>query len=130
MPLASSPRTCECSQAGKRPLIEDQLRPRLEGLTDEEYLWEPVADTWSLRAKGDSVAPVQGGAGDLVIEFAFPVPDPAPVTTIAWRLEHVVVGCFGARTHSPGPRCPWRGDERNRYGSLPGREGSGLVGRS
>ena len=79
---------------------DNQLRPRLEGLTDEEYLWEPVPGCWSLRPKGESVAPVQAGEGDIVIEFAFPEPDPAPVTTIAWRLGHVVVGCFGARTHS------------------------------
>jgi hypothetical protein len=25
------------------------LRPRLEGLTDEEYFWEPVEGCWSLR---------------------------------------------------------------------------------
>jgi len=61
-----------------------QLRPRLEGLTDEEYLWEPVPGCWSVRE----------GA----IDWAWPAPDPAPVTTIAWRLVHVVVGCFGART--------------------------------
>ena len=30
--------------------------------------------------------------GDLVIDFEFPEPVPAPVTTIAWRLGHVIVG--------------------------------------
>ena len=79
---------------------DNQLRPRLEGLTDEEYLWEPVPGCWSLRPKGESVAPVQAGEGDIVIEFAFPEPDPAPVTTIAWRLGHVVVGVIGVRAHS------------------------------
>jgi hypothetical protein len=68
-----------------------QLRPRLEGLTDEEYLWEPAPDSWSVR--------------DGVIDWAWPAPSPAPVTTIAWRLVHLVVGCFGVRTatHFGGP---------------------------
>lgn len=82
-----------------------QLRPRLEGLTDDEYLWEPVADCWSVRPRGSSTAPVQGGAGEVTIDFAFPEPDPAPLTTIAWRLAHVIVGCLAMRnaSHFGGP---------------------------
>lgn len=82
-----------------------QLRPRLEGLTDEEYFWEPVADAWSLRPRGSSAAPVHGGSGDYTIDFAFPEPEPAPVTTIAWRLGHVIVGCLAVRNaaHFDGP---------------------------
>lgn len=57
-----------------------QLRPRLEGLTDEEYFWEPVPGMWTVR-------PVDGR---FVSDFAVPPPEPAPVTTIAWRLGHVV----------------------------------------
>jgi hypothetical protein len=30
----------------------NQLRPRLDGLTDEEYLWEPAPGAWSLRPRG------------------------------------------------------------------------------
>ena len=26
-----------------------QLRPRFDGLTDDEYFWEPVQGCWSLR---------------------------------------------------------------------------------
>ena len=70
-----------------------QLRPRLDGLTDAEYLWEPVPGCWSVRPRGTSSAPVQGGSGETVIEFAFPEPVPAPVTTIAWRLGHVISAC-------------------------------------
>jgi hypothetical protein len=29
------------------------LRPRLDGLTDEEYFWEPVEGCWSLRRAAD-----------------------------------------------------------------------------
>ncbi|WP_394616676.1 DinB family protein [Lentzea sp. JNUCC 0626] len=66
-------------------------RPRLEGLTDAEYFWEPVADTWTIR-----------GAE---IDWEYPPPSPAPVTTIAWRLTHVIVGVFAMRSasHFGGP---------------------------
>lgn len=76
-----------------------QLRPRLDGLTDDEYLWEPVGGMWSVRPEGVGTAPIQGGTGAARIEFAFPEPDPAPVTTIAWRLGHLTVGVFGVRAH-------------------------------
>jgi len=75
----------------------NQLRLRLDGLTDDEYLWEPVPGCWSLRPRGQSTAPIQGGSGDMVIEFAHPEPSPPPVTTIAWRLGHILVGVLGAR---------------------------------
>jgi hypothetical protein len=77
-----------------------QLRPRLAGLTDEEYLWEPVPGCWSVRPRGTSAAPVLGGSGAYTVDFAFPEPQPAPVTTIAWRLAHVVVGVLGMRNAS------------------------------
>ncbi|PXX61094.1 DinB family protein [Nocardia tenerifensis] len=74
-----------------------QLRARLAGLTDEEYFWSPVPNAWSVRPRGTSTAPVQGGSGAMTIEFALPEPDPAPFTTIAWRLGHVIVGVLAAR---------------------------------
>ena len=77
-----------------------QLRPRLDGLTDEEYRWEPVRDAWNVRPRGTGSAPIQAGRGDFTIDFAIPEPDPAPVTTIAWRIGHVVVGVLGARAAS------------------------------
>lgn len=75
----------------------DQLRPRLEGLTDDEYLWEPVDGCWNVRPRGTSTAPVQAGSGAMTIDFAMPPPEPAPVTTIAWRLAHLVVGVLAMR---------------------------------
>lgn len=74
-----------------------QLRARLDGLTDDEYFWEPAPDAWSVRPRGTSAAPVHAGAGDFTIDFAIPQPDPAPFTTIAWRLGHVIVGVLAAR---------------------------------
>ncbi len=48
---------------------EQQLRPRLSGLTDTEYLWEPADGCWSLRAQPD---------GKIVPDWAFPSPEPPP----------------------------------------------------
>jgi hypothetical protein len=74
-----------------------QLRPRLDGLTDGEYSWEPAPGSWSVRPRGTGTAPVQAGSGAMTIDFAVPEPDPPPVTTIAWRLGHVVVGVLAVR---------------------------------
>lgn len=73
------------------------LRPRLGGLTDEEYLWEPVEGCWSIRAREDATSGHAVGAGDTVRDLAVPDPTPAPVTTIAWRLGHIAIDIFGAR---------------------------------
>lgn len=72
------------------------VRPKLDGLTDDEYLWEPVPGAWNVHPAGDGTA---------TIDFAVPAPAPPPVTTIAWRLGHVIVGVFGARnaSHFGGP---------------------------
>ena len=64
---------------------EVHLRPRLDGLTDEEYFWEPVEGCWSLRRAAD-------GGYRLDLEVREPVSP--PVTTIAWRLVHVGATCF------------------------------------
>ncbi len=74
-----------------------QLRPRLEGLSDDEYFWEPVPGCWNIRPRGTSKAPVQAGSGAFTIDFEMPEPEPPPVTTIAWRLAHLIVGVLGAR---------------------------------
>lgn len=81
------------------------LRPRFDGLTDAEYLWEPVAGCWNVRPRGESATPIAAGSGGFTIDFALPEPDPPPVTTIAWRLGHVIVGVLGMRVanHFGGP---------------------------
>ncbi|MEU6642933.1 DinB family protein [Saccharomonospora sp. NPDC046836] len=75
----------------------NQLRDRLHGLTDDEYFWEPAPGCWSVRPRGTGIAPVQAGSGAMTIDFASPVPDPPPFTTIAWRLGHVIVGVLAMR---------------------------------
>lgn len=86
-----------------------QVRPRMAGLTDEEYFWEPAPGGWSIRPAGASKAPMSAGVGAFRADFAIPEPDPPPVTTIAWRLAHLVVGVFGIRaaSHFGGPPCDY-----------------------
>ena len=69
-----------------------QARPRLDGLTDDEYFWEPVPDVWTIHR-------------DNSIDWQYPAPEPTPVTTIAWRMAHIIVGVFNMRTasHFGGP---------------------------
>jgi hypothetical protein len=89
-------------------LLRDQIdwhwghhvRTRLAGLTDAEYFWEPAPDSWNVRPRGTGTAPVQAGSGAMTIDFAVPEPSPPPVTTIAWRLGHVIVGVLGLRNAS------------------------------
>jgi DinB superfamily len=96
------------------PLLRDQLtwhwtnqlRGRLDGLTDDEYFWEPAPGCWSVRPRGTGAAPVQAGSGAMTIDFAMPVPDPPPLTTIAWRLGHVIVGVLATRNAAHFGRAP------------------------
>lgn len=56
-----------------------QLRPRLDGLTDAEYRWEPRPDAWNVRPRGTSTAPIALGSGDFTIDFALhPAPHRSP----------------------------------------------------
>jgi len=80
-----------------------QLRPRLDGLTDEEYFWQPVPDCWTISRRGASSAPMSFGAGEFTMDFGEPL-DREPVTTIAWRLGHLIVGFAETNgTHFGGP---------------------------
>ncbi|HZM29492.1 MAG TPA: DinB family protein [Acidimicrobiales bacterium] len=92
---------------------ENQARPRLDGLTDDEYLWEPVPGAWNVRPRAEATTAMAAGAGGWVIDFELPPPDPAPVTTIAWRLGHVIVGVFGIRNaaHFGGPPVDYFGHD-------------------
>ncbi|HSS67742.1 MAG TPA: DinB family protein [Nocardioidaceae bacterium] len=87
--------------------LQAHLLPRLAGLTDDEYFWEPVDGCWSVRRRDD---------GQWFIESSWPdpLPDPEPVTTIAWRLCHIGVEGIATRVSA------YFGD-----GSLP--EGLGMF---
>jgi len=75
----------------------NQLRPRLDDLTDEEYFWQPVPDCWTVHPDG-------------AIDFTYPEPQPVPFTTIAWRLAHVIVGVLAVRNyaHFGGPEASYQ----------------------
>lgn len=53
---------------------------RMQGMTDEEYLWEPVADVWTVHPGKDGGEPTVDPQQHV---------DPAPFTTIAWRMQHM-----------------------------------------
>jgi hypothetical protein len=83
--------------------------PREGGrLTDAEYLWEPAPGAWSVRPRGETVTRRAYGLGDWVIDNDDDQ-DPAPVTTIAWRIGHLHASfagrwewTFGERRRLPG----------------------------
>ena len=60
--------------------VWERTRRRLDGLTDEEYRWEPAPGCWSIRTRPD---------GTTFHEWA-PVVHPDPFTTLAWRLWHLI----------------------------------------
>lgn len=51
---------------------DNQLRPRLEGLADDEYLWRPEPDAWTVRHVDDAEPGTTLGLGPGVIDFTFP----------------------------------------------------------
>src|SRR4051794_23412698 len=65
--------------------VYSRTRARLEGLTDDEYRWEPVPLAWSVRRRPDGSVRADEGTW----------PDDPPMTTIAWRVWHLT-GCYGA----------------------------------
>ena len=78
----------------------DRLRQRLAGLGDAEFFWEPTRvperTVWTVRP--DPAAPDRWQ-----IDYDWPPPSPAPVTTIAWRLVHIANGNWIYWEHAFGP---------------------------
>lgn len=75
-----------------------RLAERLDGLSDEEYFWEPVGGCWSILPASD---------GSWSWEAEWPEPQPPPLTTIAWRLTHLTtpsVCAGGLREGNPVER--------------------------
>lgn len=67
--------------------VWERTRARLAGLGDDEYVWEPAPGSWSLRERP---------GGRWRIDLVLPAPTPAPFTTIAWRIAHLIQ-CYGQR---------------------------------
>ncbi|MGI9596469.1 MAG: DinB family protein, partial [Acidimicrobiales bacterium] len=74
-----------------------EVLARIDGLGDDEFLWEPVDGCWTIR-------PVDGR---YVADFVA-MADPPPFTTIAWRLWHIGPDCLDSYARRafgrPGPR--------------------------
>ena len=56
------------------------LDGHLQALSDEDYLWEPAPDCWTVR---------KGSTGFWSADWVEPEPDPAPVSTIGWTSWHI-----------------------------------------
>lgn len=61
--------------------VWQRIRARLEGLSDDEYFWEPAEGCWTVRPRAD---------GTWTADWPLPRPEPEPFTTIAWRLWHLL----------------------------------------
>jgi len=57
-----------------------RLRARIEGLTDDEFFWQPVPNSWTIY---------EDRPGHWTYHYTIPDPDPAPATTIGWQLVHL-----------------------------------------
>ncbi len=92
----------------------EYLIGRLAGLTDEEFFWEPAPGSWSVRRRAETVTNRPVGSGEWVLDYQRDEQGPAPVTTIAWRLCHIVYGqrmrydyTFGTKSFNPdSPELP------------------------
>jgi len=66
----------------------------VEGLSDEEFFWEPVPGCWTVHPDD---------RGRWIADYATPDPDPPPFTTIAWRLIHIATCKVMYHEHAFGP---------------------------
>jgi len=57
-----------------------RVRERLDGLSDEEFFWQPIPNCWTIY---------QDSSGRWTYHYAMPDPRPAPITTIGWLLIHL-----------------------------------------
>ena len=78
----------------------EMIRERADGLSDDEFFWEPVSGCWTVR---------RDESGHWAADYPeFPHPDPPPFTTIAWRLVHVAECKLMYHEYAFGPaRLTW-----------------------
>ena len=62
------------------------LLERLEGLTDEEFLWEPADEVWTVRLVDGRATPD--------VEVWPATGEAAPPRTLVWTIDHLGVGGF------------------------------------
>ncbi len=71
-----------------------RVQAYLTGLTPDEFAWSPVAHSWHLTRSGP--------AGRVTIPYAWKPPQPAPFTTIAWRMAHMAANKVLTLEHAFG----------------------------
>jgi hypothetical protein len=96
--------------------VYQRTRSRLIGLTDVEYFWEPVPGCWTLRRTDSGEYRADRSESAQL----------APLTTIAWRLWHLIE-CYGGERN---PR--WLGVIRSHGGfdrddPAPGSAAEGIA---
>jgi hypothetical protein len=94
---------------GSVDYVWSRISQRLAGLTQDEYLWEPVPGCWSVR-------PTAAGAWEA--EVVIPDPEPVSVTTIAWRLWHIASTCLATYTSNGLGDWPLQVRDREWYGEV------------
>lgn len=67
----------------------DQLRGRLQGLTDEELVWEPAPTVWTVRIDESGQPGPTSRSG-----WWAPTPDAEPPRTLAWSMGHLGSGAL------------------------------------
>jgi len=72
----------------------ERLRTRLEGLTDAEFFWEPIAGCWTIY---------EDQPGHWTYHYATPDPTPAPATTIGWQVVHLATCKLMYHEYAYGP---------------------------
>ncbi|MFC4062087.1 DinB family protein [Planomonospora corallina] len=102
------------------------LTLHLERVTDEEALWEPAANCWSVRRRAD---------GTWAADWVVPEPEPIAATSIGWVMWHIglwwsqaYTRCFGSPGAAAGEfdwsaaaaATPWPGDVASAVGWLHG----------
>jgi len=73
-----------------------RLERRCEGLTDDEFCWQPAPSSWTVKPDPDAPS-------GWTYDYEWPAPTPAPVTTIGWRLVHIAADNWIYWEHAFGP---------------------------
>ncbi|HEX6301996.1 MAG TPA: DinB family protein [Acidimicrobiia bacterium] len=93
--------------------VVEQLFGRLQGLTDEELLWEPAPGSWTVRRLEDGSSTPSSDS-----PWWAPEADAEPPRTLAWSIGHLGAGSLiradwlvGDHEMVEGPDWPMTADE-------------------
>jgi hypothetical protein len=67
----------------------DALRRVLDGVSAEEFFWEPVGGCWTVHRRSQDRGVSVDGSGEWVLDHEPSQPTPPPFTTMAWRTVHI-----------------------------------------